>query len=303
MMLNPHEYEHKFDKKAHETLNKIPGLEKYCRNELKDNWERRYKLVHTGSSIKVTRNQFPKVYEILEQVCNNIYLKTIPDLYIQSGLHINAFTFGSERPSIWLTSGAVEYLTPDELVCIIGHEAGHIKSGHVLYKMMARKITKWGTFLTDITLGLGGMLQESIESSFMYWNRMSEFTADRAGLLACQDINTAISLEMKLSGVPPKLYDEMDLNEFIKQAQEFNSFDSDALDSYYKELLTIDRTHPWTVVRAFELLKWVESGEYHQLIESHSNIDKNMVRCPKCGYIQDGDEIYCGSCGKKLWTR
>lgn len=302
-MLNPNEYEHKYDRNALNVLNKIPGLDKHCRDEMKNNWERQYRLIHTGSSIKVTPTQFPTIFQILLEACANINLKTIPDLYIQKGFDINAFTIGSEKPSIMVHGEAIELLTPEEILCLIGHEAGHIKSGHVLYKNMARKITGWSSLIAEITFGLGGFLQDSLESTFKYWDRMSEFTADRAGLLACQDINTAISLDMKLSGVPPKLYDEMDLNEFIKQAQEFKNYDSDRLDKHYKDLLTVDQTHPWTVIRSFELLKWVESGKYQKIIDKHSNIKFDEIKCPKCGCTLEGHETFCGVCREKLWTR
>ncbi|MBZ2165907.1 M48 family metallopeptidase [Methanobacterium spitsbergense] len=300
LMLNPNEYEHKLDRKALETLEKTPGLKKFGINQMKD-VEKQVRLIHTGSSIKVTHNHFSEIHEILQEACNNIYLKKIPDMYINSGWDINASTIGSKEPIIMLNSGAVEYLTPEELLCVIGHEAGHIKSGHTTYKNMVNTFSYWSSIITDITLGFGGLLQESLQKALNYWSQMSEFTADRAGLLACQDIEVAIHVEMKLSGVPPKLYDKMDTDEFINQAKEFMSLDSDLSYKTYKTLFNLDLDHPWSVMRAFELMKWVEKGKYQQLLDIHckKNIEDLDKICLKCGAEFNCDQTFCGICGSK----
>lgn len=64
---------------------------------------------------------------------------------------------------------------------------------------------------------------------------MSEFTADRAGLLTCQDIEAASSAMVKLAGVPRKYFDSFDVEDFIKQAKEFYGYDYGTLDK-----MTID---------------------------------------------------------------
>ena len=48
-----------------------------------------------------------------------------------------AFAIGMEKHTIVITSGLVELLEDDELRFVIGHELGHIKSGHMLYRTMA----------------------------------------------------------------------------------------------------------------------------------------------------------------------
>ena len=67
-------------------------------------------------------------------------MSSIPDLYIQWGYEINAFTVGSENPIVVLNSGLIDMCEDDEIMFIIGHELGHIKSNHMLYHMMANVI-------------------------------------------------------------------------------------------------------------------------------------------------------------------
>jgi len=98
LLLKPQEYEHDFDKAALKTLEGTPGLEKLAREFNKHAVERYYKLMYTGSYIKVKPSNFPDVYKILEEACANLFLKDIPDLYLQWDYSINGFTTGSEHP-------------------------------------------------------------------------------------------------------------------------------------------------------------------------------------------------------------
>ena len=72
---------------------------------------------------------------------------------------------------------------------------------------------------------------------------------------------------MKLAGLPANSNLEKFEESFLKQAEEFRDFDLKSINKVMKVFLTIDRTHPWTVIRAAESLKWIESGEYQTILE------------------------------------
>ena len=138
--LNHSEYEHPFDQKALNALTHTPGLETLGNFITKNTIEKIYTVQYTGSNLKVTKENYPKIYEYLEYACQILDMETIPDLYIQWGYGINAFTVGSENPIIVLNSGLIDLCDDDEIMFIIGHECGHIKSNHMLYHMMAQVI-------------------------------------------------------------------------------------------------------------------------------------------------------------------
>src|SRR5690606_37803653 len=96
--------------------------------------------------------------------------------------------------------------------------------------------------------------------------RKSEYTADRAGLLACQDIKAVVSAIMKMAGVPPRYYGYVSQSDFIQQAKDFGDFDFDKLDKVAKMISVLDDTHPFTVMRAAELNKWIELGDYMKVL-------------------------------------
>jgi Zn-dependent protease with chaperone function len=223
--------------------------------------ERVYTVQYTGSHLRVTKESYPNIYEYLEYACQVLDIKRIPDLYIQWGYDVNACTVGAESPIIVLNSGLIDLCDDEEILFILGHELGHVKSNHMLYHMMAQVI--------NIIIGMipfGSIAAAPVQLALYYWSRMSEFTADRSGLLCCQNKDAAIRAFMKMAGVPIKQFNEMNYNTFILQAKNFRQLDFDGMNKIIKTISIADDTHPWTVMRAAELLNWIERGEYGKFI-------------------------------------
>jgi len=306
--LDSKRYEHYFDKKALETLEDTPGLEIAVRKFNQYGIERYLKIQYTGSNIKVSKKNFPQLFNILLTACRILDIKKIPDLYIDLGF-INAWTVGVEKPVIVITSGCVGLLSYEELLFVIGHELGHIKSQHVLYHQMAAIISDLGTIIGQATLGIGGLISKGLEFALLNWARKSEFTADRAGLLACQNINSAITAMMKIAGVPPRYYKLIKPEDFLNQAAEFEDLDFDSLNKIVKSLSVMSKGHPWTVMRAAEMNKWIKKGEYDRIINSFSSKEakktkKNMTNtdksfCKNCGKQLQENIKFCTNCGSK----
>lgn len=175
------QYEHPFDKAALSALEGTPGLSLVGNFIIKHTIERIYTVQHTGSGLKVTKDSYPKIYEYLEYACSILDIKKVPDLYLQWNYNINAQTVGSENPIIVINSGLIDLCDDDEIMFVIGHECGHIKSNHMLYHMMAQVIN----MCIDM-IPFGSIAAAPLQYALYYWDRMSEFTADRAGLLCCQ---------------------------------------------------------------------------------------------------------------------
>lgn len=255
------QYEHPFDKKALGALESTPGLGIVGNFITKHTIERIYTVQHTGSNLKVTKDSYPRIYEYLEYACQILDIKKIPDLYLQWGYNINACTVGSENPIVILDSGLIDLCDDDEIMFVIGHELGHIKSNHMLYHMMAQVLN-----ICIDSIPFGTIAAAPLQFALFYWNRMSEFTADRAGLLCCQNKDAAIRAFMKMAGMPIKHFSEMNYKCFIQQASEFKQLDYNAMNKAIKLISIADESHPWTVMRAAELLNWLYESEYHKLI-------------------------------------
>lgn len=260
LFLSTSEYEHPFDTEALNNLKRIPGLDSIGRCITRDFVEPNYRVQYTGSSLKVDRNSYPRLYEYLEYACKILEITKEPELYSCWGYNINACTIGADNPAIILNSGLIDLCTDDEIMFILGHELGHIKSCHMLYHMMAQLISNGINFMQA-----GNVIALPLKYALLFWFRMSEFTADRAGLLCCQNKDAAISSFVKMSGLPMKEYGNLSTEAFLRQARDFQELDYDMMNRIFRYASIMDQTHPWTVMRAAELIKWIDEGRYDRV--------------------------------------
>lgn len=296
--LNSADYEHSFDREALNTLEQIPGFDRLLREFFEHYVERIYRIQYTGSHLKITENNFPALYNTFRDTCEVMSLPVVPELYTAWNFNVNAMTIGTERPIVILRSGTVDLLSEDEMRYVIGHELGHIKSNHVLYRTLANMLTNLGRSF----LGIPGLLTLGIRTALNHWVRMSEFTADRAGLLACQSPEAAFHAKMKMAGLPKKYFETDAVDHFLDQAREFEEYDYNALDRIAKLYLGANRSHPWTVIRAAEINRWIEDGSYEDVIEQavsrkSEGISADASFCPTCGTSLQEAHKFCGGCG------
>lgn len=285
--LNTRDYEHPFDRMALEKVNAIPIVPNIVNFMM--NWTViKWKIVSLcGSNFHVTNDSCPDLYVLAKDIAETLDIR-LPELYFEQEYSVYAYTTGNkDNAFIVLTTGSVDKLSDDELRFVIGHECGHFKSGHVLYHLMT-------AFLSDILTTIPGAsaVGMPLNTALAYWNRMSEFTADRAGLLACQDLNIALSAIMKMSGLPERYYKNASVDGFMKQAKEFDEQYGGTTDQIIKTVSIISEDHPWTIVRAAELIRWVESGEYDRILGKTKG-----KRCHNCGHNNSIDAKSCVICG------
>jgi Zn-dependent protease with chaperone function len=257
--LQAEDFQHPDDRTATSALQSIPGLDTLVAKVLEYGFERMYYLENVASNVRVTPRMFERLHRALGWGCKILGVDE-PELYVQVDPIPNAFTFGHTRPFIVLSSGLVEMLDDEERFFVIAHELGHIKTGHVLYTVMARNIASVVSLVGQATLGLGALLGQGLVLALHDWYRKSELTADRAGLLCVQDINPAVRTFMKLAGGASRLYGEMDQAEFVRQIHEYEAADTSSLNRAYKQMITAFRTHPFPILRAKELDDWHGTG-------------------------------------------
>ncbi len=273
------EYEHDFDIKALNNLKKIPALPFVFRKFSQLGIEKLLKVQLTGSYLKITNRNFSHVYDIFTEACEILEIEEPPLFYIKPGYaKIDTLTIGVEEAILVVTRYAVDQLTEEELLFVLGRELAYIKSNHVLYTQMASVLPSIGSLIGNATLGLSGLATSGLQLALDHWQRMAEFTADRAGLLTCQDLKVATKALMKIAGLPEKYFNQAVLEDFILQAQEFDDYSYDNLDKMAKFFSNFQKAHPLTVVRAAEMFKWVKSGEYDTVLNrSHYFDDSSWI--------------------------
>jgi Zn-dependent protease with chaperone function len=253
-----------------------------------------------GSYLRASQDCFPHLFRAVQEGCEILDVPKRPTVYIQPG-GLNAFTAGVEQPILVFNAGLIDSMTEEELRFVVGHELGHIKSGHVLYYQIAMLLPVLAEVVGAATFGIGSLLSFPLEVALVRWQRMSELTADRAGLLACQDVNAATTAMIKLAGLPLKFFDKVNTEDFLAQAREFEAFDSDKLDWVAKILSGMGQSHPWTVMRASELLRWVDSTSYEKLLADPTSgraLEPSRKFCTNCGSATTG--VFCSKCGTRI---
>lgn len=254
-------WEHPADRAALLALQKVPGLDTAIKAMIGNTTETSLRLIMLASAVRVNEKQFARVHKLLLDCCAILDVEKVPELYVSQSPVLNAGAVGVENPFIVLNSSMVDSLNDEELMAVIGHELGHILSGHVLYKTLLIMLVNFSVMIASIPLS--ALAVGAIIAALREWDRKSELSADRAGLLVVQNPEVSIQLLMKLAG--GNHLDQMDLGEFIKQADEYEKANS-VKESVYKILNSLGRSHPFPVVRISELLKWVQSGGYDTIL-------------------------------------
>jgi Zn-dependent protease with chaperone function len=250
-------WEHPADRGALVALRRLRGFDTLIRKLSGLFNERAVRLMYLGSAIRVDERQFPRLHTMLGEVGSVLDARDMPELYVAANPYPNAMTIGMDRAFIVMTSGLVDLLDDEELRFVLGHELGHVLSGHAVYQTMLQRLLRLSGVLTAIPLG--GLGVRAIMAALMEWSRKAELSADRAGLLATQDPAVAFRVQMKTASGGH--LEDLDPTSFFAQGAEYDE-SGDLRDSLVKLMLIEVQSHPFAVVRANELRRWVDSGKY-----------------------------------------
>ena len=183
-------------------------------------------------------------------------------------------------------TGALGMLAEPQQRVLLGHEVGHVMSGHSTYSTLALLFLSFG--FTAIP-GLG-LIALPIQLALLEWYRKAEFSSDRAGLLASQKPLDAMRMFLLFAGGKGD-GDEISLDEFLVQAQQYES-DSGAVDLLFKVLNVAGRTHPFNTVRAAELQRWIQSGGYDTIVKGEYQRRDAGTERPLSGDYTDAAGYY-----------
>ncbi|MEU0089689.1 M48 family metallopeptidase [Kribbella sp. NPDC006257] len=254
-------WEHPADRGALVALRQLKGFDFVLRKMSGLINERAFRLQFLGSAIRVDERQFPKVHRLFTEAATTLDVRDLPELYITNFPMWNAVTIGMDKPFIVLNSALVKGLDDEELRFVLGHELGHAQSGHALYQSLLFWLMRLTGALNWMPIGALGL--RAIIAALHEWARKAELSGDRAGLLAVQDPAAALRVQMKLASGGQ--LEELDTTAFLAQGTEYESA-GDLRDSVLKLLLLEAATHPLAVVRAHELRRWVDEGEYTAIV-------------------------------------
>ncbi len=254
-------YEHPADRSALVALRKLTGFDVILKNLAGLFSDRSLRLLFLSSSVRASERQFPDLYQSLLDGAYVLDLPRVPELYILQDPAVNAMAIGTDKPFIVITTGMVDLMDAEEIRWVIGHELGHVLSGHTVYRTMLFYLMALAARLALVPLAWIGL--KAVIWGLEEWFRKSELSCDRAGLLAGQDVPAGRRALMKMAGGAQLA--ELSADEFLEQAREYDAV-PDIREGLIKLLQLQGTTHPFAVVRFAELDRWASDGEYRDIL-------------------------------------
>ncbi len=191
-----------------------------------------------ASALRITDRIIPLLTDLVSAAQRITHLDGAGvETYVHNDPYQNAACMYTERGGLFLllTSGLVERLTERELLFVVGHEFGHAIYGH--HSLPARGI-----------LSRQGACTAEQAMKLMSWSRRAEISADRVGLLCCQDRRAAAQALIKLTcGLTERLI-RFDLDAYISQMK-----DIQALSEMVRDVQDCFATHPFNPLRVVAL--------------------------------------------------
>jgi len=305
-------YEHPDDARALNVLQSIPVMPELIKEVFKYWHNLNYEVILTANSVKVTEKQFPDIYEVFKDCGEILDIKKMPKFYITQDPQAHSYSTGAEDTFLVISSALIDMMNRDELYFIIGHELGHIKSDHVLYHDLANWIKNVASTVGTLTLGIGDVIGKGIMTAIVTWIKGSELTADRAGLLCCQDIDVATKSLIKTVLGSRKLFSQISIEEYLRQGEELEKDDEKSFAfKAVKMMQNASLTQPFTTRRVKHLQEWVKSTSYITIIDGDylsttgSVIEKveetDELECEHCKVKLDKEETSCPLCGQEVF--
>jgi heat shock protein HtpX len=105
----------------------------------------------------ITRDQMPRIYEIVERLTGRAGLP-MPKIYLIPSSSPNAFATGRnpQHASVAVTEGILQLLSDEEIEGVLAHELGHVRNRDILTSSIAATLAGAITMLSRFAFFFGG---------------------------------------------------------------------------------------------------------------------------------------------------
>ena len=265
MIYSPELYIHDLDKKTFSALNKFPKLLKLIESYNANYSEKLFKVDLLTNAIRLSEDQMPEVYNQLPPICEKLGIP-IPELYyVDDNRNMNAATFGTVNPVMYVTSGLVNRMPKELLSSVFAHECGHIACKHTLYHSIAAQLIN-GIERSPLAAipAIRKYLDPALVRALLFWDRCSELSADRAAVLCDENPEKTIDVLLRVHGYNKNVNRE----EFLKQALDLEQFVKDSKsNALIEQMLIQGENHPRLATRAYECYEWSKSERYRGILD------------------------------------
>ena len=248
--ISPKAYEHPADRAATAALRSVPMLDTVVRRLIEYGYERALRQELLAGSVRLGTDQLPDVWASHRAAFARLDLEEVPDLYLTQFPLANAAAIGAGKPLVLVHSRSIELLDELELRTVLGHEAGHILSEHVLYRTALMILLSLGA--TTRLPFFAGLPLLGVRLALLEWFRAAELTCDRAGTLINRDPLVTCRTLMVLAGGATSR--RLSLDAFVRQAGEYEDAPA-GFDRVARLRTELGLTHGHPVRRVNEVMK------------------------------------------------
>jgi Zn-dependent protease with chaperone function len=191
-----------------------------------------------ASYVRCSKKAYANIFNISKLAAYRLNIPLYP-VYIELNPKINAYTSGFWGDHwIILYSGLLNHLAVDEVLFVIGHEMGHIKKEHTTWLNLSSPTSNYALpIITDI-----------LRVIFNNWHLKSEYSADRAGLIATKKLSISTSALIKLIGEK----DSIKIEEYLKEFENKSSDPLFKIGEYFQD-------HPYIPNRIKKLQEFAKN--------------------------------------------
>ena len=247
---------HPDDLSAVKALKKVPGAEKIVSFMEDRNNQMIVRMSTLGNCIKLTGQNFPRVYGIVKDVCEIMGYENMPEVYTRRGYEPDVIPSGVDKPVVVIPNYAIKNFGDDLLYFAVGRAVTRLKSGHLKFYAAAQ-------IMVSVT-GFFPVISDAVILPLANWMRKSELTADRGGLLVCQNYTAAMKFLMYKAGMPVKDSQNINIPEYIEACKSENK-----IANAGKGMKTLRNCTGWANDRIIELFTWHAKGQYDDLLEKY----------------------------------
>jgi len=263
IQISPKAYEHPADRAATAALKSIPMLDVVVRKLIELGYERTLRQLLLANSVRISEDQLPEIWASHRAALARLDIEQIPQLYMGQNPFVNASAIGSQDPMVLINSQTVSLLDEAEVRTVLGHEAGHILSDHVMYSTALAILLTIGVAPLSRLPFFAGIPLLAIRLALMEWYRAAELSCDRAATLVNRSPMTTCQTLMVIAGGTASR--RLSLDAFVAQAAEYEDWEP-GWEKFSRFRIELLQTHPFAVRRVSELMKWVRTGEYDRVI-------------------------------------
>lgn len=252
--LKVEQFAHLDDKTAMRSLKKLKAVDKAASflEDLGDNLY--FRMTMLGKCVRIMPENDPRVYQILRDVCLILDYDTIPEIYSIRSYALDIQPSGVKRPILLVPDFVLNNYDDSLLYFNFGRAVTRLKSGSLKFYIAAQTLLLASSSVEVIS--------EPMKLAFANWMRKSELTADRGGLLACQNIQAAMVFLINKAGATLEDAKKVSYTDYLEAYKIDNQ-----LAVVGKSLQTLSNCTGWANDRIKELFVWYASGRYDDLLE------------------------------------